>query len=127
MNKKLNYNINLTNLNVVKEDLHNAFFYKGHPEFLIPDFNASPTDIWLGFMDYLEKINNKDIYDQDGGEITSYKFINNNGLVECVYEAYGINFDEDEEPKDYKVTVNGYVILDTDSTYYIAENVDINV
>lgn len=125
MNKKLNYKINLSGLNVVKHDLHNAFFYKGHPEFLIPDFDPNPVDIWISFMNYLERTSNKEIYDQDGGEISSHSLLDTNGLVECVYEAYGINFDEDEDPLDYQLAIRGYIIDDSEKTYFLAESVEI--
>lgn len=123
---KLEYNINLDNLEVIKneENQFNLFFYQGHPLFVIPDF-GEVNDICLGFLDYLEK-KSGEIWDQDGGEITSHKIIGNDGLTKCTYEAYGISFDEDDEPKDYMVDIEGYVIRESQfDSYFLAKTVNI--
>lgn len=93
-----------------KEEQFDKFFYQGHPLFLIPDFNSNPEDIWLSYMDFLEKNHSCDIYDQDGGEITSYDIIDpNTGLTKCIYTAYGIQLGESDEPQDVEVEIEGYI------------------
>lgn len=102
--------INKNNIIKTESEQFDKFFYSGHPTFLIPEFSEYPEDIWLSFMSYLEKVNNKTIYDQDGGEITYHKIIDDTGLTVCTYEAYGISFSEDEDLVDYKLEITGYVI-----------------
>jgi hypothetical protein len=130
-----NYTPDLTGLTVLKtkEEQYKSFFYKGHPEFLIPDF--SPTcplqDIWTGYLDFLDgKSENGEVYDQDGGEITTSNIAildPNTGLTRCIYEAYGIVLNEDDEPTDIEVEIEGYVVTDsTDNTYFVATKVTEN-
>lgn len=127
---KFEYNVDLNNLEVIKDEKKqfDLFFYQGHPVFAIPDFGEA-NDIWLSFLDYLEK-GNGEVWDQDGGEITSHKIVRSDGLTKCTYEAYGISFNEDDEPKDYIVEIEGYVIRESpsvgfDYSYFLAKTVNI--
>lgn len=123
---KFEYNIDISNLAVIKDEekQFDLFFYQGHPVFVIPDFGQA-NDIWLGFLDYLER-ENGEAWDQDGGEITSHKIIDSDGLTKCTYEAYGISFDEDEDLKDYVVEIEGYVIMESQfNSYFLAKTVNI--
>ena len=130
---KLEYNLDISGLEVINDEgeQFDCFFYQGHPVFVIPDFGQA-QDIWLGFLYYLEK-ENGEAWDQDGGEITSHRIIGSDGLTKCTYEAYGISFDEDDEPKDYVVDIEGYVIRETSSVgvgsldhcYFLAKTVKI--
>ena len=108
---KFTYNPTITG-NVIKSDSEqfDKFFYQGHPVFLIPDFNQNEEDIWLGYLDYLES-KYGEIYDQDGGEITSHTVIDTNtGLTRCVYEAYGVQVDGSKPPQDVTIEIEGYVV-----------------
>jgi hypothetical protein len=80
---ELNYNIDISKYKVIKDkdEQFNMLFYSGHPLFLIPDFSEYPEDIHLGILDYLEKINQKPVYDQDGGEVESHTIIEDSGLT----------------------------------------------
>jgi len=129
--KTYNYNVNLTGLKVLKTDKEQSrFFGDGHPDFLIPDFSPEKEDIWLSFMDYLEKKNGS-IYDQDGGEVESNSIIDTStGLTKCEYNAYGISFNEDEDPSDYTIEIEGYVIDENNQPqfsdlYFLATKVTI--
>lgn len=132
--KTFNYNPNLSNLTILKteDEQFDKFFYQGHPLFLIPDFNPDLEDIWLSFLDYLEKSIGKPIYDQDGGEVTSKTILDSNtGLTKCIYEAYGINFDKDDDPVDIIVEIEGYVVHDSNNIngidyYFVATKVTEN-
>ena len=126
---KINYQVNLDNLKVIKNksEQSDLFFSSGHPQFLISDFCAIKSDICTSFLDFIERKNGIEIWDQDGGEITSYDVINvTTGLTKCTYEAYGISFDEDDEPKDYIVDIEGYVIKeDQYSSYFMTKSVNV--
>ena len=127
MKKIFEYKINLNGLNVIKSnrDQDNRFFYKGHTDFLIPDFMKEKCDIWLSFLDYLEK-DRGEIYDQDGGEISKHDILNKEtGLTYCRYTANGIIFDEGDDPVDINVDIEGYVIQDFLDTYFLAQKVTI--
>jgi hypothetical protein len=108
-----------------KEEQFDKFFYQGHPLFLIPDFNQYPEDIWLSYMDFLEKNHSCEVYDQDGGEITSYDIIDSTtGLTKCVYTSYGISLDEDDDPQDIDVEIEGYVVeMPTNEYVFVATKV----
>lgn len=93
-----------------KTDIDN-FFGDGHPSFLIYEFCDFPADIWLSYLEYFEKVHKCAIWDQDGGEITKYD-IDTDGLIKCTYEAYGIIKDEDGDPIDHKVDIEGYLVKD---------------
>lgn len=128
--KTFNYNVNLNGLDIIKTDKeqNESFFYQGHPKFLIPDFCSNQEDLWLTFMDYLESTYNKEVYDQDGGEIESNNVIDpNTGLTQCKYVAYGVNLDEDDDPVDIEVDIEGYVVrftmLDSNDVYFLATKV----
>lgn len=98
---------------IIKDDdeQFDKFFYQGHPLFLIPDFNQYPDDIWLSYIDFLERDMSCEIYDQDGGEVTTHIVIDKNtGLTRCVYTAYGIMIDKSDEPQDIEVKIEGYVV-----------------
>lgn len=113
------YRPDLTDLTVIKDfsKQENEFFRDGHPNFLIPDFFKNPAckdiaDIWITFLEYLEK-KYTSIYDQEGGEVSDHKIIDSlSGLTSCIYTAYCIQKDEDSEPVDIKVEVEGYVVED---------------
>lgn len=131
--KTFNYTPNLAGLNIVKNETeqNNKFFYSGHPNFLIPDFTPKTEgypqieDIWTSYVTYLEKVKKKECYDQDGGEIISHSIIDIlTGLTKCTYEAVMVSFSENEEPKDYLVEVEGYIIEESDkSCYFLATKV----
>jgi hypothetical protein len=113
-----------------KEEQFDSFFYQGHPLFLIPDFNPNPEDIWLSYMDFLEteysgSPNEKlELYDQDGGEVHSIQILDPaTGLTKCTYTAYGIVFDEDDDPQDIDVEIEGYVIEDGFDHFFVATKV----
>ena len=129
MKKTFNYNPDLTGFNIVKTDKgqFDAFFYSGHPNFLIPDFYKDPCDIWLSFMEYLEAQIGDELYDQDGGAIESQKVIDSvTGLTTCTYVAYGIIEEEDGDSKDYDVEITGYVVEDTNGSFlFLATKVEI--
>jgi len=116
----LGYNIDLTGLKVLKtnQEQYNELFISGHPCFLIPTFNEYPSDIWTSYLDYLETIHGE-IWDQDGGEIVEYNVIDKEtGLTKCIYEVYGIQFGEDDEPIDITVEIIGYVVMEDDGDVY---------
>ena len=120
------YNPTITgNVIKTKEEQFDKFFYQGHPLFLIPDFNQYPEDIWLSYMDFLEKNHSCEVYDQDGGEILSYDIIDyTTGLTKCVYTSYGISLDEDDEPQDIDVEIEGYVVeMSTNEYVFVATKV----
>lgn len=127
--RKFEYTVDLNGLTVVKtkDEQYKNFFYSGHPCFLIPDFGYdTPQDIWIIFIDFLEKIRGEDIYNQDGGEIESYTIVNEEtGLTKCKYTAYDIVFNEDDdESVDIEVDIEGYVVTDKDDlTYFLATKV----
>jgi hypothetical protein len=135
MTKTFTYDISNYDISTAlktKEDQFGSFYYSGHHEFMIPDFSNSTCDIWLSFLNFLEKENNKEVYDQDGGEIIENEILDiNTGYSRCVYEALFINFDEDEPRKDYQVEVFGYIILDKssgeDNYYFLAAGVNIKI
>ena len=108
-----NYTPNVTGLRTLKteKEQNENFFYDGHPVFLIPDFSTQPGDIWLIYMDFLEKDMDCEIWDQDGGEITSHSIMDaNTGLTKCTYTAYGLMLDEDEDPQDVDVEIEGFIV-----------------
>jgi len=107
-----------------EEEQFDTFFYQGHPLFLIPDFNEYPEDIWLSYMEYLENKNSNEIYDQDGGEVHSVEILDKTtGLTKCTYTTYGISFDEDEEPQDIDVEIEGYIVQDELAYVFMATKV----
>ena len=129
MKKTLNYQPNLNSLDIIKDEIsqHREFFISGHPHFLIPDFNSGLAEIWISFLDYLEKEKDQEVYDQDGGEITSHRIINSQtGLTSCKYTAYGITFNEDDEPQDYDLDIEGYVVRDR-GTHFVATKVEFTI
>lgn len=108
-----NYNPTITGKVIkTKSEQIEKFFYQGHPLFLIPDFCPYPEDIWLSYLDFLEKNHSCEIYDQDGGEIdmSSIQVDESTGLTKCVYTAYGIMLDENDEPQDPDVEIEGYIV-----------------
>lgn len=124
---EFNYRPDLSDMKIIKTDVeqHNKFFYKGHPEFLIPEFSNESDDIWIIYGDYLKRVKESEIYDEDGGEITYHKVINKStGLTECIYTAYGINFQKDGYMMDYKVKMEGYVVEKNEKTYFVTTYVD---
>ena len=124
---QFNYTPNLNGLNIIDntQDQQKKFFYKGHPEFLIPDFSNNIEDIWITYLDYLESKIGSEIYDQDGGEITYNTVIDKNtGLTKCDWTSYGVMFDEDSDPQDITVEIEGYVVESQNGeTYFIATKV----
>jgi len=126
--KKFEYNIDTSAFKVIKnaDSQFDKFFYKGHPEFLIPDFSDYKEDIWTSYLDYLEKQLGKEIWDQDGGEITDNQIIDKKtGLTKVTYTAYGIMIDEDSDCEDHDIEIEGYVIQDEKDTYFLATKVEI--
>ena len=88
------------------------FWVHSHADYLIPDFNEEPCEIWISFMEYLEKQllpEGETVWDQNGGEVTDIKILDATGLTSCVYEAYDIQVKEEDDPKDYKVMLEGYI------------------
>lgn len=123
--KQMNYTPNLTGLTIITDPnaQHSLFFCHGHPKFLIPDFNAEPTDIWLSYEDYLEKTYGP-IYDQNGGEIVSHSPIGNGGLMKVEYILDDISFESDEDTyKQFHLTIEGYVIQDGNEAYFLATKI----
>jgi hypothetical protein len=130
MKKKFTYTPNLTGLNIIKNETeqHEKFFCNGHPDFLIPDFCEDPSDIWLSFLDFLEKEIGDELWDQNGGEVQSEGVISPDGLTKCVYSAYDIQKTEDEEDlENFDVEVTGYVVENpsTEEIYFVATKVKI--
>lgn len=122
--KTLTYKPDLSKGIILKtnNEQHN-FFSLGHPCFLIPDFSNDKCDIWFSFMDYLEKINGEEIYDQDGGEIVSHEIINfATGLTKCKYIAY-VQLRDDKPFEDIEVEIEGYVIARGGELYFAATKV----
>jgi len=116
------YNVDLSKLNVVKNESDiKDFFLDGHPLFLIPDFFRGAADIWVTYLDFLEKKYDCEIWNQDGGEIISHKIFYN-GLVKCIYQSYAICVNEDDDPVDHVIEIEGYIIQDT-YKYFLATNV----
>ena len=110
--KQYTYNPNITGLTIITDPnkQYDLLFSDGHPRFLIPDFNAEPTDIWLSYEDYIEKTLGA-IYDQNGGEITSHTPIGN-GLVRVEYTLDDISLESDPDNyKQYHITIEGYVAI----------------
>ena len=98
MRKFFEYNVNLSTLKVFKDvdRQFDKFFDKAHPEFLIPDFSSIKDDIWNFYLEYLEKDLGREVWDQDGGEITDNQIIDEDtGLTKVTYTAYDIMIDED--------------------------------
>lgn len=126
---EFNYIPDLKGLKIIKtkEEQFDKFFYKGHPNFLIPDFskNCPLQDIWTGFLEYIENVIGHTIDDQDGGEVTFKEIKSEDGLTYCEYEAYGILIDEDSESKDIKIGIEGYVVEDDNDAHFIATKVNI--
>lgn len=119
------YKPNLTGLTVITDPnkQHQLFFCDGHPKFLIPDFNSEPTDIWISYEDYIEKTNGT-IYDQNGGEIISNKIIGSDGLTSVDYVLYDISLESDpDDYREYKITIEGYVVDDNGNVYFAATKV----
>jgi hypothetical protein len=119
--REFNYSPTITGrvIKTMKEQC-DKFFIQGHPQFLIPDFYPNADDIWITYMDYLEKLNSKNLWDQDGGEVHSYQILDKNtGLTKCIYTAYGIMFDEDSEPNDFDVEIEGYVVEVSPTAGYV--------
>jgi len=123
---ELNYTPNLTGLTIVTDPdkQRDLVFGEGHPRFLIPDFNQNPEDIWLAYEDYIEKKYGT-IYDQNGGEITSYSPIDNSGLMKVEYVLNDLSLESDEDNyREYNITIEGYVIsVDTFEGYFLATKV----
>lgn len=114
----------VSKLNIVKtEQGKDMFFRQSSPEFLITEVSKTRCDIWLAYIEYLEKKNHCDLYDQNGGEIISHIFCNANGLVRCKYAAYGILFDEDDDPTDLCSVIEGYIIKDEIGTYFLVSKI----
>lgn len=88
---------------------YDLFFKYGHPLFLIPDFSEDKVDIWLSFLDYIEKQIGQEVQDQDGGEIMEENIIDiETGLTECKYVAY--NIITNNPPVNYTVQIKGYIV-----------------
>jgi hypothetical protein len=129
MKKFFEYNVDLSTLKVIKDvdRQFDKFFYKGHPEFLIPDFSNYKEDIWDSYLEYLEKDLGREIWDQDGGEIIEYQVIDEEtGLTKVNYISYGIMVDEDSECEDHDIDIEGYVIQDGKETYFLTTKVEID-
>jgi hypothetical protein len=129
MRKFFEYNVDLSTLKVIKDvdRQFDKFFYKGHPEFLIPDFSNCKEDIWDSYLEYLEKDLGREIWDQDGGEIIEYQVIDDKtGLTKVNYTAYGIMVDEDSECVDHDIDIEGYVIQNGKETYFLTTKVEID-
>ncbi len=122
----LTYNPDLSKFIIItdKVEQHDKLFCEGHPYFLIPDFCSEPSDIWLSYEDYIESVH-EEIYDQNGGEITSTVIIDDKGLTKIEYELYGISFVSDEDKEsDYKLQIEGYVVTDDkEQTFFLATKV----
>lgn len=127
MNKRFTYTPDLTGLKIIRTDdeQHDKFFYSGHPDFLIPDFADDLADIWISFLDFLDK-EIGETYDQNGGGVEEHKIIAPDGLTKCTYVAYGIQATEDSEEEDWNVEITGYVVESDESTYFAATEVIIN-
>jgi len=89
--------VNFSYIIKTDDEQNESFFYKGHPNFLIPDFYKEDCDIWNTSLSYLEKLENCELYDQDGGEVTYKKVIDSSGLTKCIYTLYGVQFTENDE------------------------------
>jgi hypothetical protein len=129
MRKFFEYNVDLSTLKVIKDvdRQFDKFFYKGQPEFLIPDFSNCKEDIWDSYLEYLEKDLGREIWDQDGGEIIEYQVIDEEtGLTKVSYTSYGIMVDEDSECEDHDIDIEGYVIQDGKETYFLTTKVEID-
>lgn len=129
MKKFFEYNVDLSTLKVIKDvdRQFDKFFYKVNPEFLIPDFSSIKDDIWSSYLDYLEKDLDKEVFDQDGGDITDNEIIDEEtGLTKVIYTAYDIMIDEDSDCMDHDITIEGYVIQDKRDTYFLATKVEID-
>lgn len=135
---QFNYSPNLDGLVIIKteQEQFDEFFSDGHPNFLIPQFGEQfiedpnypgipyTEDIWTSFMTYLERKYDKPIYDQDGGEVISHSIVDSHsGFTKCVYEAYGINFNDEDEMVDIKVEIEGYVVKGENYAYFLATQV----
>ena len=122
-----NYTPNLEGLRVINTaaEQHSSFFQDGHPRFLISDFfDGSPQDIWITFLDFLERIKGSEVYDQDGGEVISNEIVNSEtGLTKCTYQAW-VQLTEDSELESINVDIEGYVVQSNDNgTYFVATKV----
>ncbi len=131
MTQTLTYNVDLNNLKILNtEDEQHNFFVHGHPVFLIPDFCKDPEDIWLSFMDYIEKVKEIEIYDQNGGEVYEHSIIDSKtGLTRCKYVAY-LQLTEEDEEKEYEVEIEGYIVMVDDESqecHFLATKVSIEL
>lgn len=126
MNKTFTYTPDLTGLNVIKteDEQNDKFFYSGHPYFLIPDFDTEKADIWLSFLDFLDR-EIGETWDQNGGEIEEHEIIAPDGLTKCTYVAYEIQATEDSELENWNVDITGYVVEDGEEVYFLATEVKI--
>jgi hypothetical protein len=133
MTLSYNYIPNLTGLTVIKTlpEQEKAFWYQGHPGFLIPDFNAeSEEDIWIGFLNYLETVilNGNELYDQNGGDCQDITLLDPaTGLTKCRYIATGIILREGDSEQDINVDVEGYVVSNSTYAYFVATRVDVHL
>ena len=122
--KTINYTPDLTGLNIIKDYIqqNDLLFYKGHPDFLIPDFNSEPCDLWLSFLDYVESTLGIEIFDQNGGAITEH-IVAASGKTSITYTFYDLQLEEDSDMKDYIIEMEGYVIDSADNVYFLATKV----
>jgi len=130
MKKSFKYNPDISGLNIIDSttEQQKLFFHKGHPEFLIPDFYPEKADIWASALDFIEKENDEEIYDQEGGEITYHYVDTKTGLTSCTYTLYDVCMTEDDDPMDINISIKGYVIdegIDYPHTYFLATEVNL--
>ncbi len=123
------YTPDLSGKRIIVDDQEqfDKFWSSGHPEFMVPDFNASmPEDIWTGFLTYLDNMNSGEIWDQNGGEVYHKEVVDpSTGLTRCKYVAY-VTLREGEEERQIEVEVHGYVV-EGDRVYFLATRVDIDI
>lgn len=133
MKKILNYDISNYDISYAlktKEEQFNEFYYSArNPLFLIPDFLGYPEDIFVSFIDFIEKEKGS-ILDLDGGDFINETVIDPiTGFSSYEYEVYHILFSEEEPPISYIIDVKGYVIpfdkTNKEGYYFLATNVNI--
>ncbi len=126
--KEFNYNPNISGLDIIKNEneQHSEFFQDGHPYFLIPDFDKDPADVWTTFLDYLENeyLDGESMADQEGGEVSDVEIIDKNtGFTKCKYTAYDIMMNDESDPVDIEVDIEGYVVKGKYYTYFLTTKV----
>lgn len=119
----------MTSLTILKSEDKDfkEFFRDGHPNFLIPDFDPKPSDIWITYLDYRAKQLGHEVWDQDGGEVENVEVLNlQTGLTRCTYAPWVVdNQEDDEDFKEKEIDITGFVVRNEQGeVYFLAHTVE---